>query len=285
MGNPEGQTKKRHVPINLRQSGSREIQMLVSSRVRKSAFWHKSMEHGCWAATVYNNMYHPRAYFPPEEDGLMGEYHYLTNHVTLWNVAVQRQIQIKGPDALDFANLLVTRDLSKKAPVNQARYVILCNEEGGIICDPVLLRIAEDEIWLSISDSNVLLWAQGVNYRLGYNVSINEIDVSPVQVQGPKSKPLMKKIFGDHIDKLKYYKLWKTKLGDMDVVISRTGWSAEVGYEIYLHDSTEHADEFWDTFVEAGREFDLRVIAPGHIRRIEAGIQRWSWFPYRFPSS
>ncbi len=114
-------------------------------------------------------------------------------------MAVERQIQIKGPDALAFIDLLVTRDMKKKAHVNQARYVILCNEEGGIINDPVLLRVAEDEIWLSISDSDVLLWAQGVNCGLKYDVAINEIDVAPVQVQGPYSRQVMKKLFGDTI--------------------------------------------------------------------------------------
>ena len=268
----EGQTKERQVPVNLRQSGNADIRMLLGTRVRKSPYWHKSVEHGCWAVTVYNKMYHPRAYFPPEADGLMGEYEYLTQHVTMWNVAVERQVQIKGPDAIKFINQLVTRDMEKKAPVNQARYVILCDENGGIINDPVLLRIAEDEVWLSISDSDVLLWAKGVNYKLGYDVEINEIDVAPVQIQGPKSRPLMKKLFGEKIDEMKYYKLWQTKLDDMDVVVSRTGFSAEVGYEVYLRNATHDADKMWDTFIEAGKEFDIKVIAPGHIRRIEAGI-------------
>lgn len=262
----------RKVPVNLRQSGNPDIQMLISTRVRKSPFFHKSVEHGCWAVTVYNKMYHPRAYFQNDADGLLGEYHYLCNHVTMWNVAVERQIQIKGPDALAFTDLLVTRDLTKKAPVNQARYVILCDENGGIINDPVLLRVDEDEFWLSISDSDVLLWAKGLNYKMGYNVEINEIDVAPVQIQGPKSKPLMKKLFGDKIEELKYYKLWQTKLKDMDVVISRTGFSGEVGYEIYLKNATVRADDMWDEVWNAGQEFDLRIIAPCHIRRLEAGI-------------
>jgi aminomethyltransferase len=264
--------KDRYLPVNLRQSGNPNLRMLVGTRVRKSPYFHKSLEHGCWAVTVYNEMYHPRAYFPPEADGLLGEYYYLTHNVTLWNVAVERQIQIKGPDALEFADLLTTRDLKKKAPVNQARYVILCDEKGGIINDPVLLRIAEDEIWLSISDSDVVLWAKGVNYGLKYDVEINQIDAAPVQVQGPYSRQVMKKLFGDAIDGLKYYKLWHTTLDGMNVVVSRTGFSAEVGYEIYLHDATVHADKLWDRILEAGEEFDIRVIAPGHIRRIEGGI-------------
>lgn len=266
------QLVKRSVPVNLRQSGNADIQLLLSTRVRKSPFWHKSVEAGCRVASVYNKMYHPRAYFPPEEGGLMGEYEYLTKHVTMWNVSVERQIQIKGPDALKFTNLLVTRDLEKICPVNQARYVILCNEKGGIVNDPVLLRVAEDEFWLSISDSDVLHWAQGVNYGLNYDVEINEIDVAPVQIQGPKSRPLMQKICGKQVDELKYYKLWQTTINGLDVIVSRTGFSAEVGYEIYLKDATKNADKLWNYMLKEGEEFQIRVIAPSHIRRIEAGI-------------
>lgn len=263
---------RRRLPLNLRQTGASDARMLIYTRVRKSPFWHLSERHGCYAYTVYNHMYHPRAYVRPENGGLLKEYEYLTRGVTLWNVAVERQIQIKGRDALDFANLLVTRDLSGNCPVNQARYVILCNARGGIVNDPVLLRVAEDEIWLSISDSDVALWAQGVNCMAGYDVEINEIDVAPVQIQGPKSKPLMHKLFGDAVDGLRYYALMPARLGGLDVIVSRTGFSAEVGYEIYLHDATAKADRLWERILEAGEEFGLEVIAPSHIRRLEAGI-------------
>lgn len=262
----------RFVPVNMRQSGHSTAKALTYTRLRKSPYWHLSERHGCYAYSVYNHMYHPRAYVRPEDGGLLKEYEYLTRDVTLWNVAVERQIQIKGPDALAFANLLVTRDLTTKCPVNQARYVILCNERGGIVNDPVLLRVAEDEIWFSISDSDVGLWAQGVNYGAGFDVSVNEIDVAPVQIQGPKSKALMNKLFGDAVLGIRYYGLLPAKLGDMDVIISRTGFSAEVGYEIYLRDATANADKLWETIWAAGREFGLKVIAPSHIRRLEAGI-------------
>lgn len=267
-----GQLKRRRVPLNLRQSGDSDARMLIYTRERKSPYWHLSERHGCWAYTIYNHMYHPRAYVRPEDGGLLKEYEYLTEHVTLWNVAVERQIQIKGPDALAFADLLVTRDLKRKCPVDQARYVILCDERGGIINDPVLLRLAEDEIWLSIADSDVLLWAKGVSRGAGHRVEINEIDVAPVQIQGPKSRPLMEKLLGDAVLDLRYYQLCQTRLGGMDVVISRTGFSGEVGYEIYLRDATEHADELWQTVLDAGAEFNIKVIAPSHIRRLEAGI-------------
>lgn len=263
----------RYVPVNLRQSGDPGIQMLVGTRVRKSPFFHKSIEHGVRAVTVYNNMYHPRLYFAPDEGGLLGEYDYLTKHVTLWNVAVERQIRVKGSDAQAFVNFVTTRRLwDDTLPVDRARYVILCNQRGGIINDPVLLRVAEDEYWFSISDSDVALWFQGLVHGGNFRVEIDEIDVAPVQVQGPKSKPLMHKLFGDAIERIPYYGLWQTTLKGMDIVISRTGFSAEVGYEVYLRNATENADLLWDTLIEAGEEFNIRVIAPGHIRRIEAGI-------------
>ena len=264
--------KRRRVPINLRQSGNSDARMLISTRIRKSPWWHLSKEAGCWAYTTYNHMYHPRAYFSPEDGGLLGEYRYLTQHVSMWDVAVERQIQIKGPDAADFVDLLITRDVHTLVPTMQARYVILCNQHGGIINDPVLLRVAEDEFWLSISDSDVLLWAQGVNAFARHNVEINEIDVSPLQIQGPKSASLMEKMFGSHLRKIPYYGLIHETLNGRAVTISRTGFSAEVGFEIYLHDATLYADDIWPHILEQGGEFGLRVIAPSHIRRLEAGI-------------
>ena len=264
--------KPRTLPINLRQSGNSDARMLISTRVRKSAWWHMSKAAGCRAYTVYNHQYHPRAYVAPEDGGLMEEYKYLTQHVSMWDVAVERQICVKGPDAADFVNLLITRDVHELMPNMRARYVILCNQYGGVINDPVLLRVAEDEFWFSISDSDVLLWAQGVNSFAGYNVEIRELDVSPVQIQGPKSAALMEKMFGPQIRDIPYYGLLHATLNGRKVTISRTGFSAEVGFEIYLHDSMLYADDVWPHILEQGEEFNLRVIAPSHIRRLEAGI-------------
>ena len=190
----------------------------------------------------------------------------------MWDVAVERQIQIKGPDAADFVDLLITRNVHTLVPTMQARYVILCNQHGGIINDPVLLRVADDEFWLSISDSDVLLWAQGVNAFARRKVEINEIDVAPLQIQGPKSAALMEKMFGPHLRNIPYYGLIHETLNGRPVTISRTGFSAEVGFEIYLHDATLYADDIWPHILEQGGEFGLRVIAPSHIRRLEAGI-------------
>ena len=264
--------KRRSRPINLRQSGNSDARMLISTRVRKSPWWHLSKAAGCRAYTVYNHQYHPRSYVEPEDGGLLAEYETLTNHVSMWDVSVERQICVKGPDAADFVNLIITRDVHSLIPPMQARYVILCNQYGGVINDPVLLRVADDEFWFSISDSDVLLWLQGVNSFANYNVDILELDVSPVQIQGPKSAALMEKMFGPHLREIPYYGLIHEKLNGRSVTISRTGFSAEIGFEIYLHDSTRYADDVWPYILENGEEFNLGVIAPSHIRRLEAGI-------------
>ena len=264
--------KRRTRPINLRQSGNSDARMLISTRVRKSPWWHLSKAAGCRAYTVYNHQYHPRSYVEPEDGGLLAEYETLTNHVSMWDVSVERQICVKGPDAADFVNLIITRDVHSLIPTMQARYVILCNQYGGVINDPVLLRVADDEFWFSISDSDVLLWLQGVNSFANYNVEIKELDVSPVQIQGPKSAALMEKMFGPHLRDIPYYGLIHEKLNGRPVTISRTGFSAEIGFEIYLHDSTRYADDVWPYILENGEEFNLGVIAPSHIRRLEAGI-------------
>ncbi|MDJ0949130.1 MAG: glycine cleavage T C-terminal barrel domain-containing protein [Alphaproteobacteria bacterium] len=264
----------RIVPINLRQSGPTPVQMLISTRVRKNAYWHLSHQAGCWRATVYNRMYHPRGYVRPEDGGAMVEYDAIVNHVTMWNVAVERQIQVKGPDAEAFVNYVITRDATRIEPMH-GKYVILCNEKGGILNDPVLLRLAEDEFWFSLSDSDILFWLQGVNVGRKFNVEISEIDVSPVQIQGPKSEALMADLVGDGIRDMPYYGLLEAKVGGRDCVISQSGFSGEKGYEIYLRDSMLYAEDMWNAVLEAGKKHSLMVIAPAHHRRIAAGILSW----------
>lgn len=278
--------KPRRVPIQLRQSGDSRAQpghegetaegsrLLIDQRIRKGPYWHLSQAAGCWCHSVYNRIYHPRAYIKPEDGGLMKEYEYLTEHVTMWNVAVERQIQVKGPDAEKFVDMVITRKAASIDP-GKARYVILCNQYGGVLNDPVLLRPEKDEFWFSLSDSDLELWLQGVNAFGKYDVEIHEIDVAPVQIQGPKSTDMMRKLVGSEIDDMKYYGIMKSQVGGRDVIISRTGFSAEAGYEIYLYDATKYAEDMWNAVLEAGKEFNLRVIAPGHHRRIEAGILSW----------
>ncbi len=266
----------RKVPYNLRQSGPTKVEMLISTRVRKSPYWHLSMQAGCWRATVYNRIYHPRGYVKPEDGGAMVEYDAIKNHVTMWNVAVERQIRVKGPDAEKFVDYVITRDATKISPM-RARYVILCNAYGGVLNDPILLRISKDEFWFSLSDSDISLYLQGVNCDGRFNCEIDEIDVSPVQIQGPKSKLLMQDLCGDHVDfdNMPFYGLAEAKVGGRSCVISQSGFSGEAGYEIYLRESTLYAEDMWNAVLQAGKKHKLMVIAPAHHRRIQAGILSW----------
>jgi aminomethyltransferase len=241
--------------------------ILLYPRIRKSPYFYASRRHGVQLYSVYNHHYHPRHYGDPVE-----EYWQLLNGVTLWDVGgAERQIEISGPDAFDFTNLLVARDLNK-CQVEQCKYVFNCLPDGGIINDPVLLRVEENRFWLSLADSDVELWARGVAHGSGYDVTIKEIDVGPVQVQGPKSKDVMVDLFGEGVLEIPYYFLRRFEVDGMNVLVSRTGYTAELGYEIYLFDASNNGTRLWDAVVEAGKPHELAVIGPCHIRRIEGGI-------------
>lgn len=241
-------------------------EILLYSRIRKSPYFYSSRRHRPVSYSVYNHTYHPRLYGDPVE-----EYWELLNGVTLWDVGVERQVEITGPDAFDFTNMLVTRDLARCA-VEQCKYCFLTTQEGGILNDPVLLRLDENHFWLSLADSDVLLWAKALAIGSPFNVNIREADVGPVQIQGPKSKDVLVELFGDRILELPYYFMTQAQLDGMDVVVSRTGYTAEVGYEIYLKNASRDADRLWNTVLEAGKPHGLKVIGPSHIRRIEGGI-------------
>ena len=240
--------------------------ILFYSRLRKSPYFHASRRHGVAAYSVYNHMYHPRHYGDP-----IAEYWELLNGVTLWDVGVERQVEITGPDAFTFTNMLVPRDLTK-CKVGQCKYVFITDEKGGILNDPVLLRLGENHFWLSLADSDIYLWAKGVACNSGLNVTIEEIDVGPVQIQGPKSKEVMVDLFGDSVLEIPYYFLSERKLEGMDVIVSRTGYTSELGYEIYLKEASRWGIKLWDTILMAGKPHGLAVIGPCHIRRIEGGI-------------
>ena len=254
----------RHVPYNLRQSGPTKVEMLISTRVRKSPYWHLSMKAGCWRATIYNRVYHPRGYVRPEKGGAMVEYEAIKKHVTMWNVAVERQIRVKGPDAEKFTDYVITRDATKISPM-RARYVILCNNKGGVLNDPILLRIAKDEFWFSLSDSDIGVYLQGVNADNRFNVEIDEIDACPVQIQGPKSKALMNDLIGDQVDldNMTFYGLAEAKVGGRSCVISQSGFSGEAGYEIYLRNATKYAEDMWNAVLEAGKKHNLDGYSSG----------------------
>ncbi|OGA51649.1 MAG: glycine cleavage system protein T [Betaproteobacteria bacterium RIFCSPLOWO2_12_FULL_62_13] len=238
------------------------------ARLRRSPFFQATQRHGAKAYTVYNHMLFPIRFADFEE-----EYWHLINHVTLWDVAVERQVEIIGPDAFAFTNMLTPRDLSRCA-VGQGRYVVITAEDGGIINDPVLLRLGENHFWLALADSDVLLWARGFALNSGLRVEIREADVSPLQVQGPKAKEVVGALFGDAVVRLRYYHFVETVLDGIPVVVTRTGWTGEVGYEIYLRDGNR-GDELWERIMEAGRPHEIRPTGPCDIRRIEAGILNW----------
>jgi glycine cleavage system aminomethyltransferase T len=232
---------------------------------RRSPFFEATIRHGCTAFDIYNHTYLPAYYDDPVK-----EYWHLLEHVTLWDVGAEHIVEISGLDAAAFTNLLTCRDLSR-CEVGQCKYAPLIAPDGGIVNDPVLLRIGEDRFWLALADSDAGLWARGVAWRSGLDVRIEDPPVFPVQVQGPKAKDLMGDLFEDDVLGLRYYWCTATSLDDIPVVVSRTGWTGEVGYEVYLRDP-RRGDELWERLMDAGRRHEIRPIAPCEPRRIEAGI-------------
>jgi glycine cleavage system aminomethyltransferase T len=242
-------------------------EILLYTRIHKSPYFYGSRRHGVAMYSVYNHHYHPRHYGDPFE-----EYWQLLEGVTLWDVGgAERQVEITGPDAFTFTNMLTPRDLTK-CDVGQCKYAFITDERGGIINDPVLLRLDENHFWLSLADSDVLLWCKGLAYNLGLNVEIKEPDVGPIQIQGPKSKEVMVDLFGEKILEVPYYYMVHRELDGMELVISRTGYSGELGYEIYLKNASRDGLKLWDRVMQAGEPHGLVPIGPCHIRRIEGGI-------------
>ena len=235
------------------------------TQIRKSPFFNGTVRWGATDFSVYNHMYIPRSFGDPEQN-----FWNLVNDAILCDVAVERQVEIAGPDAAAFVQLLTPRNLSQCA-VGQCKYVLITNEAGGILNDPVLLRLEENRFWLSLADSDVLMWAQGVATHAGLDVTICEPDVSPLQLQGPKSGDIMATLFGETIRDLKYYWLDHFELDGIPLVISRTGWSSELGYELYLLDGSQ-GEALWEKLMAVGEPMGLK---PGHtssIRRIEGGM-------------
>ena len=235
------------------------------TQIRKSPYFDATVRWGAAGFSVYNHMYIPRDFGDPVQN-----FWNLINDAILCDVAVERQVEITGPDAAQFVQLLTPRDLSSLS-VGQCKYVLITNNEGGLLNDPVLLRLAENHFWLSLGDSDILLWAQGVAINSGLDVSIKEPDVSPLQLQGPRSIDVMKELFGNDIVNLKYYWLIETELNGIPLVVSRTGWSSELGYEIYLRDGSK-GDDLWELIMETGKKYNLHSGHTSSIRRIEGGM-------------
>jgi len=235
------------------------------TQIRKSPFFDATVKWGAKDFSVYNHMYIPRNFGNPEQN-----FWNLINDAILCDVAVERQVQVKGPDASKFVQMMSPRDLSNMK-VGQCKYVILVNQNGGVLNDPILLKVSEDKYWFSLADSDILFWAQGLAANGDYNVEISEPDVSPLQLQGPKSREIMIKIFGEQISDLKYYWFNQFRFNNTKLIISRTGWSSELGYEIFLTDS-KVGNELYNHIMNIGEPMGLK---PGHtstIRRIEGGM-------------
>ncbi|MBO6815675.1 MAG: hypothetical protein JJ891_12490 [Rhizobiaceae bacterium] len=237
----------------------------IGARVRKSPYFNKTLEEGVTSFSTYNHMYMPTGYGDPE-----AEYDRLINGVAMWDVAVERQVCLKGPDARDLVRYMVTRDLGA-LETGQGRYVPLCDHRGTLINDPVLLPVSEDEYWLSIADSDILLWSRAIAAERGMNVTIYEPDVSPLAIQGPKAVDVVSDLFGEWVRDLKYFGHRETRLDGIPMHVARSGWSKQGGFELYLQDGLR-GGELWDIVKEAGKPYGIGPGSPNYVERLESGL-------------
>ncbi len=244
-------------------------QVQRGARNRRTPYFEATQKYDPKGFTVYNHMY-----FPIRFDTFEAEFHALLNDVTLWDVSVERCLEIGGPDGPAFAQLLTPRDLSTCA-VGQAKYVLICDRDGGIVNDPVLTRMDQTTFWFALASSDALLFARGLrNAYPDLDVTIKEAEVAPLQIQGPKSKDLMRDLVGEDILDLKYYWWRRAEIGGIPVIVTRTGWTSEVGYEVYLADPSRGFD-LWEHIMKAGKPYGIKPTGPSDIRRIEGGIFNW----------
>jgi aminomethyltransferase len=238
----------------------------IGPRVRKTPFYDATIRHGAKAFTIYNHTYMPTIY----DDDSEAAYAKLLDGAQIWDVGCERQVQITGPDAMQLAQLLTPRNLSK-CEIGQCKYALITDHDGGIINDPVMLRLGDEQVWFSLADSDMLLWARAIAASHRLDVSVNQPDVWPLQVQGPKSRDLMRGVFGFWIDRLRYYRFRETELDGIPLVVARSGYSKELCYEIFLRDG-QYGDRLWDRLIEAGSSCNVSVGAPNQILRVEGGL-------------
>jgi glycine cleavage system aminomethyltransferase T len=244
-------------------------QVQRGARNRRTPYFEATQKYDPKGFTVYNHMY-----FPIRFDAFEAEFDALLNDVTLWDVSVERCLEIGGPDGPTFAQLLTPRDLSRCA-VGQAKYVLICDGDGGIVNDPVLTRMDQTTFWFALASSDALLFARGLrNAYPDLDVTIREADVAPLQIQGPKSKDLMRDLVGEDIVDLRYYWWRNAEIGGIPVIVTRTGWTSEVGYEVYLTDPSRGFD-LWEHIMKTGEPYGIKPTGPSDIRRIEGGIFNW----------
>ena len=239
--------------------------VVFSPRVRKSPFFLSTIKYGAKAFTVYNHMYLPISF-----EGTIPDYNNLLKGVQLWDVGVERQIQIKGPDAEALSQFLSPRNI-KKCSIGQAMYAPLLDFKGGFLNDPVMLKLAEDCYWFSIADGDSLLWVQAIAAGYKFDVEVDEPDVSPLQVQGPNSAELMANVFGDWVHDLGFYRFKEFNHEGIPMVIARMGYSRELCYEIFLQDHSK-GDELWECLWQAGQDLNISAGGPNIILRLEGGI-------------
>ena len=238
------------------------------ARNRRTPFYEATQRYGPRGFTVYNHMY-----FPINFDDFDAEHEHLLTKVTLWDVAVERNIEVSGPDGLKFAQLMTPRDLTR-CEVGQGKYVLITAPDGGILNDPVMIRPDENTFWFALASSDVLFYAKGLQAYASLDVTVREVDASPVQIQGPLSKDVVRDLFGEDVLNLRYYYFTRTELDGIPVIVTRTGWTSEVGFEVYLLDHTRGV-ELWEKIMAAGAPYDIRPTGPSDIRRIEGGIFNW----------
>ena len=250
----------------------------IGPNIRKSAYFDVTVRDGVQSFSVYNHMFIPGHFGDPD-----AEYDRLLNGVAMWDVAAQRQVQLKGPDAGKLAQYLTPRDLTK-TQIGQGRYVPLCDHQGWLINDPVLLKLSGDTYWLSVADSDIHLWAAAIAQERGWDVAVTEPDVSPMAIQGPKAHDVAESLFGSRATDLKYFGFIETELNGIPMVLARSGWSKQGGFELYLKDRRA-GSRLWDMVKEAGAPFGIGPGAPNDIERLESGLIsygadiRWQDYP------
>ena len=240
-------------------------QIVLSRRIGKTPYEERVFEQGAQAFTTYNHTPLASVFNSSEED-----YDHLCEHVQIWDVSCERQVEVVGPDALKLIELVTPRDMSK-CKIGQCMYAILVDENGGIVNDPIAIKLAEDRYWLSIADSGVLFWLKGIAFGRNLDVSVFQPDVSPLAIQGPKSYDLMAEMVGEEIRDLKYFWYTTVNIAGMDLLIAKSGWSGQGGYEIYLEDSSKGL-QLWDEIWQAGLKYNIRAGCPNLIDRIERGL-------------
>ena len=236
-----------------------------SSRIRRTPYSKRVEEAGVKSYSVYNHMLLPTVF-----DTLENDYHHLKRAVQVWDVSVERQIEIIGPDATKILQMVTPRDISKMED-DQCYYIPMVDKYGYMINDPVAVKLEKNRYWISIADSDVIYYFKGLAEGMGLNVNIFEPDVNILSIQGPKSKILIEKMFGKEISELKFFRHGKVNFNGKEMIVARSGWSHQMCYEVYV-DGSEYGQDMWDKFFSIGKDFDVRAGCPNLIERIESGL-------------